>query len=134
VSANDWALFRQIIGRSCSQQQLAVYVQQLSEPGELAVDWGGGWTAPLNCSVALSRQSWGAAEGGSSSWVRMCSSSCHNQADGNCVRLAGAVGGGGGIMHCSVLTDPNAKLQPTAAGSPCAAAAANWACNDMPAL
>jgi hypothetical protein len=49
VSANDWALFRQIIGRSCSQQQLAVYVQQLSEPGELAVDWGGG----VDCSAEL---------------------------------------------------------------------------------
>lgn len=37
VTANDWALFRQIMGSSCSQQQLDMYVQQLSQPGEWRV-------------------------------------------------------------------------------------------------
>lgn len=41
VTAHDWALFRQIMGSSCSQQQLDAYVQQLARPGALtsALSW-----------------------------------------------------------------------------------------------
>lgn len=41
LTANDWALFRQIMGSSCSQQQLDVYVQQLSQPGGWRACGGG---------------------------------------------------------------------------------------------
>lgn len=33
VAANDWALFRQIMGPSCSEGQLQAYIQQLQQPG-----------------------------------------------------------------------------------------------------
>jgi hypothetical protein len=37
VTAHDWALFRQIMGASCSEAQLQEYIRQLQRPG-----WGTG--------------------------------------------------------------------------------------------
>jgi hypothetical protein len=33
LTANDWALFEQVMGQGCSQQQVQQYISALSQPG-----------------------------------------------------------------------------------------------------
>jgi hypothetical protein len=34
LTADGWALFKQVMGQGCSQQQVQQYVEALSKPGE----------------------------------------------------------------------------------------------------